>query len=76
MNTAILYWRGRVPLFDEDRSFINVMAANSEILNDIVITKGLRGFIADLKLACSGLILDKTRIKDVVSNKCQWKLVS
>ena len=56
--------------------FINAMAMNSEILIERVLKRGIRGFIEDLKLACSGCLLNEVRIKAMVENKKQWRLVS
>ncbi|OPZ90870.1 MAG: hypothetical protein BWY74_02171 [Firmicutes bacterium ADurb.Bin419] len=56
--------------------FINAMAMNSEILIERLLKRGIRGFIDDLKLACSGYLLDKIKIKAVVENNKQWRLAS
>ena len=67
---------GRISLFDENRSLANAMAMNSEIIIDRVLKRGIRGFIDDLKIAFSGCLLDKTKIKAVIENNKQWRLVS
>ena len=56
--------------------FVNAMAMNSEIIIDRVLKRGIRGFIDDLKIALSGCLLDKTKIKAVIENNKQWRLVS
>lgn len=55
--------------------FMNVMALNSEILHDRVLKLGIRGFIRQLKLACEGCILDKSKIDNAIENMRQWRLV-
>jgi hypothetical protein len=55
---------------------MNVMALNSEILHCKVMKLGIRGFIRNLKLACAGCKLNKSKIREVSQNSnCQWRLV-
>lgn len=46
-------------------SFLNVIAANSEILADKVQELGIDGFLRFVRLACSGSELKAERIKEV-----------
>lgn len=54
--------------------FMNALAVNSEALMEYVDQKGIRGFIAELKLAIQGSRLDRQRIGAVVSSNRLWKL--
>ena len=54
--------------------FLNMMATNSDILLEYVDESGIRGFIAGLKLALSGAVLDLESISMVVKTKHIWKL--
>lgn len=54
--------------------FLNVLALNSELLIDKVMELGIRGFLAYLKLACSGSHLDKERLVKAVEGRHQWRL--
>lgn len=55
--------------------FLNVMAANSEILYERVKKYGIRGFINHMNRAISGSLLDAVGLQKAVSEKCQFKLV-
>jgi hypothetical protein len=54
---------------------LNVLALNSELLIDKVMELGIRGFLAYLKLACSGSPLDKERLVKAIKERHQWRLV-
>lgn len=55
--------------------FLNVMAANSEILNERVKKYGIRGFIDRMNRVISGSLLDAIGLQKAVSEKYQFKLV-
>jgi len=55
--------------------FLNVMAANSEILNERVKKYGIRGFIDHMNRIISGSLLDAGGLQKAVSEKHQFKLV-
>lgn len=53
---------------------LNVLAANSELLADKIVSLGIQGFIDYLMKACSGSLLDADRIKKANDQKRQWRL--
>lgn len=55
--------------------FLNVLAANSELLAEKVNELGIRGFIAFLNEACGGILLDKDKIQKAANKRQQWRLV-
>jgi hypothetical protein len=55
--------------------FLNVMAANSEILNVRVKKYGIRGFIDRMNRVISGSLLDAVGLQKAVSEKYQFRLV-
>jgi hypothetical protein len=56
--------------------FLNVLALNSTLLIEKVRQLGIRGFIKNLKLACSGCVLDLKKIEAIVKQEHYWSLVS
>ena len=56
--------------------FLNVMALNSEILHQKVSELGIRGFIKYLKEACSGSVIDNSRIEEAFYRYKQWRLIA
>ena len=55
--------------------FLNVMAANSELLNEQVKELGIRGFFKKLWKICNTVFLDHERILLAVDKIQQWRLV-
>jgi len=55
--------------------FLNVMAANSEILNARVKKYGIRGFVDRMNRVISGSLLDAVGLQKAVSEKHQFRLV-
>jgi len=55
--------------------FLNVMAVNSEWLNDYVKSLGIRPFIRNLWSILGGTLLDHDRIRKVADSMHQWRLV-
>ncbi len=53
--------------------FLNVMAANSELLSPRVKAIGIRGFITRLRNALSSALLDKEAIRQAVECQYQWR---
>jgi len=53
---------------------LNVLAANSELLADKIISLGIQGFIAYLKKVCSGSLLNADRIREAANERRQWRL--
>lgn len=54
---------------------LNVLAANSELLNDQVKVLGIRGFFQKLWIICNSTFLDSDRIQNAAANLKQWRLV-
>ena len=56
--------------------FLNVMAANSELLIDKVRKLGIRGFINYLNEALTGNLLDKRKLAEVAEKGIRWRLAA
>jgi len=55
--------------------FLNVMAVNSELLNEQAEKLGIRGFIKRLWIICNAGYLDHERILNAADKLRQWRLV-
>ena len=54
--------------------FMNVMAANSELLYEKVKELGIRGFIRYMRNICQGALLDKEGLREARERPFMWKM--
>lgn len=55
---------------------VNVLAANSELLTQMVKSLGIRGFIAEFRRTISCTLIDKDKLSKVIQERYQLKLVA
>jgi len=54
--------------------FMNVMAANSELLYEKVKELGIRGFVRYMRNICQGALLDKEGLREARERQFMWRL--